>query len=420
MPRLSPNSARRLGPVVGTLCVIAALASPGCGKPSAGAPATASHRAEPELRRVRIVAAHRDAWPVTVRVQGSLLADEQAVIGSKLAGRVETVNVDLGSVVQRGEVLMRLDCRELELRVQQAQAQLEQACAAIGKTPADDETATTITAAAPVLLEQAMVDEAQAAVHRADRLLPTNAITDAEHETFIAQLKTAKARYMSAVNAVHEQISTIGVRRAELSLAKQQLDDAEVVAPFDALVEAKLVSPGTYVQIGQAVASLVRIDRLRLTAGVPESQAARIKQGQPIAIRVAGTDEPIVVNVSRVSPIVVQSSRSVRIEADVPNENLELQAGLFAEAEITVDATATALAVPASAVSQFAGVQKVWIVRDGRATQTTVRTGRRDKLRIEILDGLPNDANIVESAAEGHEGPVGPVGGAETTFPGST
>jgi multidrug efflux pump subunit AcrA (membrane-fusion protein) len=124
--------------------------------------------------------------------------------------------------------------------------------------------------------------------------------------------------------------------------------------------------------------------------------------------------------VSRVSPIVVQSSRSVRIEADVPNENLELQAGLFAEAEITVDATATALAVPASAVSQFAGVQKVWVVRDGRAAQTTVRTGRRDKQRIEILDGLPDDAYVVESAAEGHEGPVQPMADAELTFPGST
>jgi RND family efflux transporter MFP subunit len=402
------------------LCVATLMGSLGCSEPSAVTAAAASRHETAEVRRVRIVTANRDAWPVTVRVQGSLLADEQAVIGSKLAGRVETVNVDLGSVVKRGDVLMKLDCRELELRVQQAQAQLEQACAAIGKTPADDETDTTITAAAPVLLEQAMVDEAQAAVNRADRLLPTNAITDAEHETFTAQLKTAKARYMSAVNAVHEQISTIGVRRAELALAKQQLDDAQVLAPFDALVEAKQVSPGTYVQIGQAVASLVRIDRLRLTAGVPESQAARIKQGQTIAIRVAGADDPIVVTVSRVSPIVVQSSRSVRIEADVPNEKLELQAGLFAEAEITVDVSATALAVPASAVSQFAGVQKVWVVRDGRATQTTVRTGRRDKTRIEILDGLPDGASIVELAAEGHEGPVEPVADAESTIPGST
>src|SRR5262245_59606111 len=117
MPRLSMNSDRRPGSTVAMLCVLAAFASSGCGKPSTDAAAATPRREDPELRRVHIVTARRTAWPVTVRVQGSLLADEQAVIGSKLAGRVETVNVDLGSVVTRGEVLMCLDCRELQLRV---------------------------------------------------------------------------------------------------------------------------------------------------------------------------------------------------------------------------------------------------------------------------------------------------------------
>jgi RND family efflux transporter MFP subunit len=339
-------------------------------------------------------------------VQGSLLADEDAVIGSKLAGRVEKVNIDLGSVVKRGASLVELDCDELKLRVQQAEAMLEQACAAIGKTPADDETKLDLENSPPVMLEQALVDEAKAAVERAEQLLPTRAMTDAEYETFVAQLKTAEARYMSAVNAVREQISLIGVRRAELALAQQQLKDAVIVAPFDALVDAKRVSPGAYVQLGQAVAALVRIDRLRFTAGVPESRASRIREGQPISIQVAGADAPIVVKVSRVSPTVVQSSRSVRIEADVPNPDLELQAGLFAQAEITTDAGATALAVPASAVTQFAGVQKVWAVRDGKAAQATVHIGRRDGQRIEILGGVVAGDVILVDGSEGHDGPV--------------
>jgi RND family efflux transporter MFP subunit len=160
------------------------------------------------------------------------------------------------------------------------------------------------------------------------------------------------------------------------------------------------------VQLGQAVAALVRIDCLRFTAGVPESRASRIEEGQPISIQVAGADEPIVANVSRVSPTVVQSSRSVRIEADVPNPDLALQAGLFAQAEIIIDADATALCVPASAVTQFAGVQKVWVVRSGKSEQATVRIGRRDGQRIEILDGLtPGDVILVDGS-QGHDGPV--------------
>jgi RND family efflux transporter MFP subunit len=385
----------------------ALLATAGCSHDQAAT--AAAPKADPPAKRVHVVAAALEAWPLTVRVQGSLLADETAVIGSKLAGRVEEVSIDLGSVVKKGEPLVVLDRDELELRVQQAEAMLEQACAAIGKTPADDETALNFENSPPVMLEQALVDEAQAAVDRAKQLLPTRAMTDAEYETFFAQLKTAQARHMSAINAVREQVSLIGVRRAELALAQQQLADAVIVAPFDALVDAKRVSPGAYLQVGQAIASLVRIDKLRFTCGVPESRAAQIALGQTVTIRVAGRDESIEVKISRVSPTVVQSSRSVRIEADVDNPELELQAGLFAQAEIIVDAEAKALAVPASAVSQFAGVQKVWLVRDGRAVQTTVRIGRRDEERIEILDGLRAGDMLVATAAEGHDGPVIPV-----------
>jgi RND family efflux transporter MFP subunit len=385
------------------------LLSGGCAKSGGTVSASdiAAEKAAP--KSVRVITVRQEPWPVTVRVQGSLLADEDAVIGSKLAGRVESVAVDLGSVVKRGESLVLLDPAELELRVKQAEAQLEQACAAIGKTPADDETSLVLENAPPVMLEQALVDEAKAAVARADRLLPSNAITDAEYETFLAQRKTAEARYMSAINAVREQVSLIGVRRAELGLARQQLADTRVVAPFDAQVAERSVSPGAYVQVGQAVVALVRIDRLRFTAGVPESHASRLEIGQPIEIRIAGVQAPIVAAISRVSPMVVQSSRSVRIEADVPNADLALQAGLFAEAEITVDATATALAAPLSAVTQFAGVQKVWVIVDGQAKQATVHTGRRGDARVEILDGVLPDAVIVANAAEGHEGAVTPL-----------
>jgi RND family efflux transporter MFP subunit len=393
--------------VFGLLTVIGAGLLTGCGQHGDG-PAKAAAATDASLppKEVHVAAARLEPWPITVRVQGSLLADEDAVIGSKLAGRVETVNVDLGSVVKRGEVMVALDQLELKLRVQQAEAMLRQACAAIGLTPDRDEAALVIENAPPVMLEQALVDEAKAAVARAERLMPTRAMTESEYDTYVAQLKTAQARYQSAINGVREQISLIGVRRADLALARQQLDDAQIFAPFDSLVDARSVSPGAYLQVGQAVVALVRIDRLRFTAGVPESQAGAIQVGQPIAIRVAGRDAPVPATISRVSPTVVQTSRSVRIEADVANPELDLQAGLFGEAEITVDPSATALAVPAAAVSQFAGVQKVWLVADGKCQQRTVRTGRREAGRIEILDGLSDGDVVVSRAGEGHEGPV--------------
>jgi len=341
-----------------------------------------------------------------VRIQGSLLADEDALIGSKIAGRVESITIDLGSLVKRGETIVTLDRSELDLLVQQSEAQLKQACAAIGLTPDQAESDLDLASAPPVMLEQALVEEAQAAVNRASQLLPTRAISSGEYDTVIAQLKAAQARHLSAMNAVREQISLIGVRRAELALAKQRYADATTTASFDAIVEARHVSPGEYVQVGQALASLVRVDRLRFTAGVPEIKAAPIQVGQTVKIRLAGGEAPLDAKISRVSPTVMQASRAVRIESDVANTDLKLQAGHFAEADIVVDAAALALTVPATAVSQFAGIQKAWVVVDGQAKHQAVTVGRRDDVRIEILKGLVPGAFVVANASEGHAGPV--------------
>ena len=178
----------------------------------------------------------------------------------------------------------------------------------------------------------------------------------------------------------------IGVRRTELSLAQQQVADSQTVAPFDGVVEARRVSPGEYVSVGQPLISLVRAERLRFTAGVPESKAGEIKPGQRVEIRIAGAEEPLVTEITRVSPIVTQTSRSVRIEADVPNPDHALQAGLFAQADVIVEPEAQALALPSAAVTRFAGVEKVWLVADGKAAQQSIRTGREEQGRIEIVD----------------------------------
>lgn len=357
-------------------------------------------------RRVVVVHATRQAWPRTVAVQGSLLAHDDSIIGSKLAGRVDSVAVDLGSHVRRGDSLVLLDRSELALEGQLAEANLQQACAAIGLKPDADESQVQYANSPRVELEQALVDEAQAAVTRAERLLPTRAITGAEYDALVAQLKAAQARYDSAVNAVAEQISLIGVRRKELALAQQRLVDAAILAPFDGIVAERRVAPGEYVQVGQAVVTLVRTDQLRFTAGVPESQAGPIRSGQPVEIRIPGRAAPVAAAISRVSPTVLATSRSVRIEADVANPDLDLAAGLFAEAEVVVDADAQALVAPASAVSRFAGVQKVWLVADGVARQQSIRTGRETAERVEVLDGLQAGDAVIRTAAEGRDGPV--------------
>lgn len=362
-------------------------------------------------RELVVAQARLEPWADTVRVQGSLLAYEDSTIGSKLAGRVETVAVDLGSRVRRGAHLVSLIRDELQLRVQLAEAQLRQACAPIGILPADDESKFDFQQAPGVMLEQALVEEAQRNVERAGPLVESRAMSQGEYDTLVAQLRAAQARYHAALNTVGEQVSLIGVRRKELALAQRMLADAQIVAPFDGVVGQRRISPGEYVQAGQPVVSIVQADRLRFTAGVPESHASVVRVGQQIEIQIdASRERCVTTTISRVSPTVVQSSRSLLIEADVPNQDLILQAGAFAEADVIVNADAQAIVVPASAVSRFAGVQKVWLVSGGVARQQTVRIGRMDSARAEVIEGLAAGTTVVRDASVGYDGPVIAIG----------
>jgi RND family efflux transporter MFP subunit len=150
----------------------------------------------------------------------------------------------------------------------------------------------------------------------------------------------------------------------------------------------------------------VRTDSLRFRAGVPERAAAQVRVGEPLTIALEGAAEPLTVTVSRISPALDLTNRTLMLEADVPNPEGRLHAGLFAEGDIVVDPKAQTLAVPATAVTEFAGVEKVYLVQGGKAEERRVLTGRRQLEWVEILGGLSAGDAVITDAGQGRIGPV--------------
>jgi RND family efflux transporter MFP subunit len=389
-------------------------------------------------------------WPRTVRVQGSLFGDEQAVVGVKVAGRIKEVLVDLGSVVRQGDILSRLEDEDFRLRVKQADAQLTQSRAALGLSPEEPDSQLDRLKSPPVRQEKALLDQAQFEFDRAQRLVQQKIVTVEEMQQKEAALNVAKARYSASLNSVDEKIALLAVRRAELELAKRQEIDSVTLAPFDGIVQQRHVAPGVYVNVGAAIVTLVRTNPLRFNAGVPERQAMEVGIGQLVHIRVVGLDPEaerqlrelqlevdsldeakhqqrlnvlekkrrelearltVQATVKRISPALELSSRTLLIEAEVPNPAGKVRTGLFAEGEIVVDSSDEVLSVPVDAVSEFAGVEKVWIVTDSVAKEVRIRTGRRYDGRAEIVEvfdavELKQGDQVIASAEQGHTGEV--------------
>lgn len=382
------------------------LCAAGCQEHALSEPPAKESAAEPPVRQVYVTTAELQDWPRVVRAQGSLLGDEQAIIGAKVAGRVRQVKVDIGAAVQEGQVLAVLDAEEFDLRVQQAEAQLTQVRASLGLTPDDPDSKLDPLKSPPVMQEVALLGEARLNVDRARQLSRQSVITAAELDTAEAAFHVAEARVAASLNGVQEKIALLAMRRVELAMARQVQTDAVIVSPFAGVVQERHVAPGVYLSVGEPVMTLVRTDPLRFRAGVPEREAMRVRPEQVVRITIEGDAQPHMARVSRISPGLDMSSRSLVIEADLPNPEGRLRTGLFAEGEIMVGQQERTLAVPARAISEFAGVEKVWVVEDGKAHEQQVETRRRNADWVEIVGGLTPGAQIVSRADQGHAGPV--------------
>jgi RND family efflux transporter MFP subunit len=364
-----------------------AVSGVACGKDTTPAGAAGRAKAQ-EPRTVRAAAAAVGRLPRTVTVTGTLAADEEVVAGFKVAGRVSEIAVDLGSPVRKGQVLARLDPTDFRLRVEQAEAALRQVRAGLG-LPRDgsgegvDPEKTALVREARAVLEEARLNR-----DRTARLWEKNYIARSEVDSSQSRLLVAESRYQAALEEIRNRQELLAERSSGLALTRQQLADAVLGAPIDGAVRERRASVGEYLAAGAPVFGLVRVHPLRLRVAVPERDAASVRVGQAVRVLLEGDPAAYAGRVARVSPSIQEQNRTLIVEAEVANRDGRLRPGSFARAEIVVEADRTAVTVPAGTVVTFAGLEKVFVVKDGKAVEKRIRTGRRSGDRVEILEGV--------------------------------
>ena len=377
--------------LIGIMPLLMALA--GCG--SAPTPETNSKPKKPPA--VRLVQTENGRLPRTVTVTGTLAADEEVFTAFKVAGRISEIAVDLGSPVNRNQVLARLDPTDFRLRVEQSEAALRQIRARLGLAPEGTDDVVDPEQTASVREARAVLHEARLNHERLARMLEKDYISRAELDAAESRQLVAEGRYQASLEDIRDRQALLAQRKSELALARQQLADTILKAPIDGAVRERKVSTGEYLAAGAPVASLVRMHPLRLKVATPERESLAIRGGQTVRVRIEGDGGAYSGRVVRVSPVIEKQNRTLTVEVEIENRQGRLRPGSFATAEILVDAEQTAILIPASAIVTFAGIEKVIGVKEGRAVERRIRTGRRTVDRVEILEGLaPGELIVVE------------------------
>lgn len=331
----------------------------------------------------------------SVEAVGSLAADEEVVVAAQVAGELSQLSVDFGSYVGQGQVIAVIDQRDAKLKVEQAEATLKQTMARLGMREGERYDPQQN---AEVKVAKAALDWARLDLARATKLIENGDVARSVYDQSMINHASAQARYQAALDAVNQQLALVEQQRAALALARKTITDTVVRAPISGAVKEKASSRGSYLPVNGRIVTLVRINPLRLRAEIPEHAAGAVRTGQMMNLTVESF--PGVTysgRVVRIGPSLNEQTRALTVEAEVANPGNQLRPGMFAKARLITANEAPAVLVPMSAVANSAGLSKVFVIENGKASEKIVKTGLIDGEMIEIVEGVRAGETVATS-----------------------
>ena len=262
-----------------------------------------------------------------VRSGGSLRAE--------VPGQIIELHFDDGQPVIKGEPLFSIEATVLEAEANEARANAEQS---------------------------------EAAYERAKELIDDKLISATNFDSARANYNVSIARLLSS---------------------QARLSKTLIRAPFDGYVGLRKINIGDYATIGQELVDVVQLDPLRVEFSVPETLLGQLKPAQKIAVSIdAYPEETFNGVITAIAPQIDVTGHSVMIRARLPNPDLKLRPGLFAQVSVTLAIKLDALMVPEQAIWPIGQTKTIFVVENAKAVQKTVTTGQRQPGRVEIKSGI--------------------------------
>ncbi len=379
-------------------------------KRSNGQPNTAASASPtPAIVTVSTVAAVMRQLPRYFEGTGSLAANQQTDVAAETSGKVAAVSVDIGSSVRRGQTLIRLEDADFKDRVQQAQAQLDQAKATqrqneakIGLRPGQKFNPENVP---EVRAARAALDLADKNLRRYEKLVESGDVSRAIYDQQKSQRDQAAEQYQALIHqaqqnyaAVANSQAAVDAAQTNLSLARRNLTYTVVTAPMAGYVSDRPADIGEYISPQQKVATIVSLNPLRVRIDVPEQAIPQIHVGESVSVTVSAyPDRSFAGHVARVSPSVTATSRTLTVEADVDNGSGELKPGQFATIRVLLPQTQPAVLVPQRALRTISGATYVFVIKNGLAQQRLVQTGQTESDMVELTSGVAADEIVATS-----------------------
>lgn len=293
-------------------------------------------------------AANTSAW------QGSVRSRQAVQLKPRLSARIVEIPVQPGDALKRGQLIARLDDRDLKAAHQAALAAQQ---------------------AANAEAEQASSDE-----KRLNDLYQQQAATRQNYELALARAQSARAHARQAASSAAQ--------------AQVMLNENLILAPFDGTVGERYQDPGAMATPGQAIVSFYQPNDLRLETAVAGTCMSRLALNTPVMVRIENLPDTIPGVVDEIAPDLDPITHSRLIKIKLPSQ-ASLQHGQFGWLELSCQEQSAALSIPANAIVHYGQLETVQILDNGRLQTRHVRSGKRLGEYVEILSGLRKGETLV-------------------------
>lgn len=319
--------------------IIAALLAYPKVKPLFSSPAeTENSQNSSNLLQVEAVQVEEETIEDQIFTSGSVLAEEDVELSAEASGIITDILFDEGSMVEEGDLLVKINDSELQAEKNRATFRLN-------------------------LAEQR--EERQQA------LLERGGISQDDYDA---------------------TLNEVNVIRSELDLINARINQTEIRAPFSGQVGLKYVSEGSYISPNSQIASLQSLNPIKIDFSIPERYISRVAIGDRISFTVQGVDSTFSGEVYAIEPRISRDTRSISIRARSDNSGRLLFPGAFANITLVLNEIENALMVPSISVIPQLNSQKIYTITNGTVSEVTVQTGIRTSDQVQIIDGVaPGD-----------------------------
>lgn len=337
---------------------------------------------------VQVADAFKGDLIMRLRAPGEAKTNLQIAMIAEESGFISHLPVRESMSVQKGDILLELDDRELRLDLENAQTNR-------------------LKVLSELMLEQqfgeqqpsagqnndALRQEAEEKYENVRRLFQKGSISLEKFE----QAEEEYLKSMIDLGGKREEImaSVKGLTQAEINVKKAQLrlEKAKIRAPFSGIISDIKVSPGEYISAGTDVFTLVNINKIMFVAMILESEISKIQTGRKANLHFSAYPGRIFEGiVQAISPVVDPEDKTCKIYIEISNPRSEIKPGMHADAEIVTDIYKDRLLVPQDAIVVRMGRKLVFVVEDELAKWHYVDVGLENEQYVEILEGVePGD-----------------------------